>query len=160
MNRLFCTLALTLALLALPAQAAMFRYGVAPTFIVNVPDDWTHDVDPRHDSLGLWSPDHAQGLSLLSGPTAGTLDQMASGAALGATVHRRGRAAISGYRGAVYEGEITNSRGVHVYARMIMVTFDAQRTGEVLMISTSPPGSPAYQAAVTQLNAVTPDPPA
>jgi len=146
-------------LMGIPAQAATLRLPASgnPAAVVDMPDDWSSQPTTA-DSLLLLDGSHTASLAITIDAYAGTLDQLAAQTMkeVGASPPRNsGSTAVSGYRGYIYDSEMTNDSGVHINVHMIAVKLDDAHFASMTLMTVGNITGAQSEAASGVLNGVT-----
>ncbi len=142
-------------LCALSARAETVRFPETgdPAFVITTPDDWTHRPDGSGNLL-LIAGNKSASYALTVGPYKGTLDDLANGAMKTAGANppqQMGPTKISGYRGYIYDTDLTNPSGVHVNVHMVAVKTGKSGMASITELTIDGIGADDYAAAQSVL---------
>ncbi len=145
--------AVAFALLPAWAEVVRFPETGAPAFVVTTPDGWTHAPDGNGNML-LVAGNKTASYALTIDTYAGTLDDLAAGAmkAAGANPPQQmGPAAISGFRGYMYDSDMSNDHGTHINIHLVVLKLDASHMASITRLTIDGIGGEDYAAAQSVL---------
>ncbi len=137
--------------MSISAKAETFRFPETgdPAFVIVSPDGWTHKPDGDGNMLIL-AGDSSASLALTIGAFSGTLDELAAGAMKTAGANppqNMGPTAMSGYRGYMYDTDMTNSHGVHINVHMVCLKLDESHIASATLLTITDATGGQYAAA-------------
>ncbi|HUO89543.1 MAG TPA: hypothetical protein VMU08_10240 [Rhizomicrobium sp.] len=135
------------------AEVVRFPETGYPAFVVTTPDGWTHQPDGDGNML-LVAGDRSASYALTISHYVGTLDALAVEAMKVAKANppqQMGPTSISGWYGYMYDSDMTNPSGIHVYVHMVALKIGGDSIGSItrLTIDGIAPGD--YAAAQSVL---------
>jgi hypothetical protein len=116
---------------------------------MTTPDDWTHQPDGNGNML-LIAGDHSASYALSVGGYEGALDDLAAGAMKAAGAHppqNMGPTQISGFRGYMYDSDMTNAAGLHINVHMVVIKIGEAHMASITMMTIDGVSASDYAAA-------------
>ena len=119
------------------AESVRFPETGDPAFVIQTPDGWTHKPDGDGNML-LIAGDKTASYALTIGSYSGTLDALAAGAMKVAGANppqQMGPTQISGFRGYMYDSDMTNAGGVHINVHLVVVKLDTAHMASITRLT-------------------------
>ncbi len=138
-----------------PARAEVVRFPEtgAPAFFIATPDGWTHQPDGDGNML-LVAGNKTASYALTISDYSGTLDDLAAGAMKTAGANppqQMGPIAISGFRGYMYDSDMSNDQGTRINVHLVVLKLDASHMASITRLTIDGIGGEDYAAAQSVL---------
>jgi hypothetical protein len=134
---------------AAAAETVRFPETGDPAFVIQTPDGWTHMPDGNGNML-LVAGDKSASYALTIGTYSGTLDDLAADSMKVAGANppqQMGPTAISGFRGNMYDSDMSNDKGTHINVHLVIVKLDASRMASITRLTIDGISADDYAAA-------------